>query len=235
MDNKQRIVTIPNQPSQESKMTKNRLYRSKYVSAVVIIIIIGMIVYNIHNSKESKTEVIPKNKINIHEQDISPKKAIKIISKQSGYQFIVKQEALKDAHNLSLSLTDADLKAALEALSKEQSFTYHVDVEKKCFYIENKEILTVETNTVMDSAVSRSEKETLITLNEDTADIKELLYQIQNQTLLGINMARGALDGAKKVTVHLKNKPLAYVLEHISKEQPFYLRYDSVKIWGIKK
>ncbi len=73
-------------------------------------------------------------KINIHDQDISPKRAIKTISKQSGYQFIIKPKALKNAHNLPLFLTDANLKEALEVLSKDQPFTCRV--EKDCIYIE---------------------------------------------------------------------------------------------------
>jgi hypothetical protein len=62
-----------------------------------------------------------------------------------------------------------------------------------------------------------------ITLNEKNADVQSLLIKIQDQSKIGLNIPRGTLEGAKKVTIRVTNEPLEVVLKKICQGQPFYV------------
>ena len=61
-----------------------------------------------------------------------------------------------------------------------------------------------------------------ITLDADSADVKSLFLEIHSQTGLGINILPDALNGASKVTIHVKDKPfIRFLDEDLCKGQPF--------------
>lgn len=61
-----------------------------------------------------------------------------------------------------------------------------------------------------------------ITLDADSADVKSLFLEIHSQTGLGINVFPDALNGANKVTIHVKDKPfIRFLDEDLCKDQPF--------------
>lgn len=60
------------------------------------------------------------------------------IKKQSGYNFIIKSEALKNADKVSVSISDLDIKAALKAVLANQPFTY--EIKGKTIVIDEKTV-----------------------------------------------------------------------------------------------
>jgi hypothetical protein len=71
-------------------------------------------------------------------------------------------------------------------------------------------------------SLKQENKPFIITMDVKSSDVKSILLEIQSQTGLGIVALPGALDGAKNLTINVKNKPLdTFLKEDFCKNQPF--------------
>ena len=65
--------------------------------------------------------------ITIKEKNIPLQTALKTISHQSGYDFIYSDQVFKDAHPISLNLSNASIETALNLCFKDQPLTYRIE------------------------------------------------------------------------------------------------------------
>jgi TonB-linked SusC/RagA family outer membrane protein len=75
-----------------------------------------------------------------------------------------------------------------------------------------------------------------ITLDADSVEPKSLVLKIQDQSGLRVIVMAGALNGAGKVSIHVKNKNLTqFLLEDFCKNKPFMSRIEVPYLYFLKK
>lgn len=93
--------------------------------------------------------------ISIRVQQADIEAVMKEIQQQSGYSFIYDNQFVEHAKPVTLLLKDASIRTAMQALSKDQSFTF--EISDRLIYLKNKPkvSLQIEAGTLQDNLTGR--------------------------------------------------------------------------------
>ncbi len=183
-------------------------------------------------------------KITLNEKNASVTKVLNSIQQQSGYEFFYNSKAIREAGTVSLSLKDATVKQALEALFKEQPFTY--TIKDKTIVVRPVEIVSIEvTGKVTDKEGKSLPNATVLikgTLKGVTTDLEgnyKITVPSSKKVLVFsyIGFAKQEVIVGNKTTINVTLEQSAMELEGVAINAGYYTvteREKTGSISGIK-
>ncbi len=186
--------TYPNRP-------KHGAYRPKQIMRVMKLCIILM------TTLLMQVSAITKAQINLTEKNASMEKVIKVLKKQSGYDFFYNGFNLKKAKPVTVNLHDASLEEALKVCFTGQDLTYTID--------EKTIVISEKTPSILDKT-----KDALLGVFQNHIDVHGRVVDDQNNPLVGASVT---LKGTTRAVITGSNG--VFTLSNVDEKAVLIISY----------